>query len=172
MNSDEPAPRPTTLVRRAPWERALLRRFAHLAGPDAGRSGGAVHLVLLRAPHYTRVLRGSKRVEARFCRVRRPPLLEVAPGDVLLFKRVAGGVGGWGWASAVDTFELSEGTAGAFRRRYDAALGFPGDAFWVSASTARFATVIALEGVRPLAVPIRCSKRCRRGWVVLRRAGE
>lgn len=136
------------------------------ADRDAPRAG--VHLVVLREPHLARVLSGEKKVEGRFCRVRRPPMGVVRIGDVLLLKRAAGPVCAWCRASDV----LSIGLGGAWleplRECFDDDLGRPGDAFWESVETARHATLMELEEVTELDSPVVCRKRDQRGWVVLR----
>lgn len=158
------------MVVRAPaWVRALrlaaARRVAGVA-PEI-RPLPAMHLVVLREPHYARIIDGTKRVEARFCRVRRAPMGAVHPGDILLLKRVAGPVSAWCRAEQVRTIDLSVAGIDRVRREFDAPLAHPGTAFWESVANARFATMIALANVRELAHPIRCMKKDQRGWVVL-----
>jgi hypothetical protein len=140
------------------------------AGRDAPRAG--VHLVVLREPHLSRVLSGEKKIEGRFCRVRRPPMGVVSVGDIPLLKRAAGPVCAWCRVSNA----LSIGLAGAWveslRECFDLDLGRPGDSFWASVSGAKHATLIELEAVAELDSPVVCRKRDQRGWVVLRRGRE
>lgn len=155
------------------WARSLLRSHAVRGVLDSVdstvHSRPAVHLVVLREPHYSRILSGEKRVEARFCRVKRPPLGVVSPGDVLLLKRAAGPVSAWCHATGVLPLRLAGEWADDVREAFDQALGFPGDEFWNSVAAARFGTLIEVGTVTELPRPVRCMKRDQRGWVVLRR---
>lgn len=153
---------------RARWATALLRSARRDdALRNAIESAPAVHLVVLREPHLSRIIRGEKRLEARACRVRRAPMGCVSPGDLLLLKRAAGDVEAWCVAANAITHDAA--AINELRRRHDAALASPGDAFWDSVRAARYLTLIELESVTPLERPIRCAKPCRRSWVVLRR---
>lgn len=127
-----------------------------------------MHLVVLREPHYSRMVSGTKRVEARFCRVRRAPLGVVAEEDVLLLKRAGGPVGAWCRVTHVLPLRLAGDWMDDVRGAFDESLGLPGEAFWRSVRRARFATLIEVNGVTELARPVRCMKRDQRGWVVLR----
>ncbi len=115
------------------------------------------------------MVRAEKRVEARFCRVKRPPLGAVGVGDVLLLKRASGPVSAWCRVAGVLPLRLAGEWMEDVRGAFDEALGMPGDAFWNSVAAARFGTLIEVGTVTELPRPVRCMKRDQRGWVVLRR---
>jgi hypothetical protein len=140
------------------------------AGRDAPRP--AVHLVVLREPHLSRVLSGEKKMEGRFCRVRRAPMGVVSVGDILLLKRAAGPVCAWCRVSNVLAVGLAGDWLEPLRECFDDDLGRPGDVFWASVAAAKHATLIELEAVTELDSPVVCRKRDQRGWVVLRRGGD
>lgn len=141
------------------------------------RCAGAVHLAVLREPHLSRMLRGVKTVEGRFCRVRRPPMGEVEAGDVVLLKRAGGPVVGWCVVGAVRWFDLREHPLNRVRAAFDRAMGEPGAPFWravggeADGRAARYVTLVEVCCVRSLNTPLPCAKTDRRGWVVLRRRG-
>ena len=153
------------------WVRALRLAAARRIAPEALDSvpRPGMHLVVLREPHYSRIIEGVKRVEGRFCRVRRAPMGAVCAGDILLLKLVGGPVSAWCRAGEVRPFDLNATAVERVRCEFDAPLAHPSAAFWESVSSARFATMIRLEGVREFARPIHCMKKDQRAWVVLRR---
>ncbi|MFM9958522.1 MAG: hypothetical protein ACKVZJ_10630 [Phycisphaerales bacterium] len=167
---------PRTRAGAPAWVRRLLRAAS---GDEALRQAAAgvdrVHLAVIREPHLARILDGVKTVEARFCRVRRPPMGVVHEGDVVLLKRASGPVVGWCIVRGVRGFDLRETSPATLRDRFDRAMGQAGSHFWDGVSggspgalPARFATMIELGGATTLERPIPCAKSDRRGWVVLR----
>src|SRR5688572_1351393 len=85
----------------APDFEALMQRLMHHEFwrgylVDAFAPGSAVgfHVAVFSEPFLTAVLTGEKTIESRFSSVRCAPYGEVAVGDIVLIKRVAGPVCG------------------------------------------------------------------------------
>lgn len=131
--------------------------------------GPSVHLAVFVEPFLGFVLDGTKRIESRFSTVRSAPFDAVKPGDVLLMKEASGPVVAAATAKEVRYFAaLSDEVRKELRVRFGPELRDDVPGFWEQRRTARFATLIRLESVTRLTSPIRCPKRDRRGWVVLR----
>jgi ASCH domain len=125
------------------------------------------HIVIMREPYLTRVLSGEKTVESRFLRVRAAPFDRVAPGDRLLLKRVGGPIVATATAGVVRQFaDLNRERALALLAQFRDQLRLEDD-FLPRVQLTRYAVLIWLADVQPLATPRPYAKRDRRGWVVL-----
>jgi hypothetical protein len=125
------------------------------------------HIVIMREPYLTRVLSGEKTIESRFLRIRAAPFGRVAPGDLLLLKQVGGPVVAAASAVAVREFaNLTPDQVLALIDRFGQEMRLEAD-FAARARLARYAVLIWIADVRPLAAPRSYAKRDRRGWVVL-----
>lgn len=140
---------------------------ALLAADPAPR---ALHLAILVEPYLGLILAGQKRIEARFSLQRRAPFEQVHPDDVLLLKRSGGPILGIGRVGGVRCLTLAPGDLDDLRARYADELQVNDPGFWRQRATARYATLIWMNQVRPTA-PLWVSKRDRRAWVVLRARG-
>ncbi|HLZ24712.1 MAG TPA: ASCH domain-containing protein [Ktedonobacterales bacterium] len=125
------------------------------------------HLAIFVPPYLDLILEGRKTAESRFSRLRIAPYGQVAAGDVLLLKRSGGPIAGICLIEHVWQFDLETIGLAPIRAEFAAALCATGDAFWQARTTARYATIMSLTHVRPIA-PLPYSKRDRRGWVCLR----
>jgi hypothetical protein len=125
------------------------------------------HLVIMREPYLARALSGEKTVESRFLRIRAAPFGRVAPGDLLLLKRVGGPVVAEATAAVVREFaDLTPNRVQALINTFHEELCLDAD-FVARAQSARYAVLVWLAGVHPLDMPRSYAKRDRRGWVVL-----
>lgn len=126
-----------------------------------------LHLAVMAEPHLEWLLGGCKTTESRFSKYRSVPYGIVKGGDWLLLKEISGPVVGICRARKVTFIELDESRLAQVRKRYSAALCATDPTFWHMRSRARYLTLMSIDKVRRLS-PVRCSKRDRRGWVVLR----
>jgi hypothetical protein len=132
----------------------------------------AAHLAIMAEPYLARVLAGEKTIESRFAQVRAAPYGRVAPGDTIWLKRSGGPIVGIALAAEVRQYaELTPERANALLERYGAALRLDAD-FAARVQSCRYVTLIWLVEVRALDMPIRYSRRDRRGWVTLRQGSE
>ena len=125
-----------------------------------------LHLAVFVPPYLDLILAGRKTAESRFSRRRIAPHGRVAAGDVLLLKRSGGPIAGVCLTERVWHYDLEDTGLAAVRTEFAAALCATGDAFWQARATARYATIMTLAYVRPIA-PLPYDKRDRRGWCVL-----
>lgn len=157
------AKRRVTIDRAELLERSKGNRFwrEYLCSPgDRG-----VHLAVFNEPLLGLVLDGRKTVESRFSRVRCAPYGDVHSGDLVLVKSAGGPVCGMVLVEKVSYFDLSSRPIEAIRKEYGDQI-CADDAFWMRKRSSQFATLIGLGS--PIRIePLACSKRDRRGWVLL-----
>ena len=129
-------------------------------------SGFSLHLAVLVEPYLEWVLSGRKTIESRFSINRVAPYGVIRAGDRLLLKRSSGPVVGICSVTAVEFFELDSGTRAKIRNSYSSALCAEDSGFWAARRRATYATLMHIGEVYRLP-PVICTKRDRRGWVVL-----
>ena len=142
------------------WE----SRVAELRVPN---SPSGIHLAVLVDPFLQYVLDGSKTIESRFAVRRFAPFGCVRSGDIVLLKAAAGPVVGVCLVSRTWYFQLSGSQIDGIKERFGPAM-CADSAFWQSKRAASYATLLEVREPRQLPNPLRCPKRDRRGWVVLR----
>lgn|GEM_PF-2393032 len=125
------------------------------------------HLVVVHPCYIDAMLAGRKRVECRLSRLRKPPVEEVAPGDLLWLKPPsrpirALAVAGECHYSSLEGGQTLASVVAPFRKAIAVDEAFFRDA----ESWARFVSLIELTQVMALA-PMRVLKRDQRAWVVL-----
>jgi ASC-1-like (ASCH) protein len=128
------------------------------------RIPAGVHLGVFVEPFLEAILDGRKTVESRFALHRCPPFDRVQAGDVILLKRSGGPVVGIAVAGEARYYELDAEKLDSIRERYASKLYAEDDAFWDARSDKRFATLIDIDEVAPIAT-LEVRKRDRRGWV-------
>lgn len=126
-----------------------------------------VHLAVFSEPFLSFVMTGKKRVESRFGVKRAAPYHRVAPGDIVLVKRVGGPVVGICLLSHVWFYEIMDGSWDQIRKEFAEALCAQDPLFWAQRSRASYATLMQLQSVKEIP-PAAFPKRDRRGWAVLR----
>ena len=129
-------------------------------------SAGKCHLVMLVEPYLTRLLDGTKTVESRFSRQRRPPFGIVEAGDTLILKRSSGSVLGLCTVAQVYYFDLARINLQTIQKRFGRAISAD-EKFWRDQRQARFVSLFRVEHVVRLS-EITCHKRDRRAWVVMK----
>ncbi len=142
------------------WRRRADSLFA-----ESERHNG-IHLAVFVEPFLQFVLDGRKTVESRFSMYRTPPFGCVRSRDVVLVKRSGGPVVAIAEISRVWYYELDAKAWDFIRKRFAAQLCIDGSEFWQKKSSSYFATLMQFGSVEELD-PVPCSKRDRRGWVVL-----
>lgn len=130
-----------------------------------GDSANGVHLAVFVEPFLSYILDGSKTVESRFSRNFIPPHGRVHPGDVVLMKPSGKPIIGLCRVKHVWSYELDPASWNEVRS-FSTALRADAD-FWEGRCDARYATLLRIEDVRRIG-PVKCAKRDRRGWVVLK----
>lgn len=134
-----------------------LRRQALSAG---------LHLAVFVSPFLDLVLKGSKRIESRFSKIRCAPFRQVHPGDILLLKRPAGPIEGVCRVTKTWYFEGYGLPEDEIVDRFAASIGMTSGVLRHRIRRARFASLFQIADSRPLK-PIWCAKKDRRGWVVV-----
>ena len=147
------------------WRRRVDFLFGECKRPNS------LHLAVFVEPFLQFVLDGRKTIESRFSIYRRPPFGCVRSGDLVLVKRSGGPVIALAEISQVWYYELDAEGWDFIRTRFASQLCIEGPEFWQRKSSSCFATLMQFERVEELD-PLPCSKRDRRGWVVLNRCPE
>lgn len=158
------------------WQPSLMRSLRqHLLRQhliDSQRreqfpTGGRCHLAIVVEPYLSRLLDGTKTIESRFCRQRKPPFESVDPGDTLILKRSCGPVAGICKVAQAFYFDLRDFPLRAVRDSFGPAIAVTDEAFWKAQEQARFVSLFRVSQMTPLPL-IECRKRDRRAWVVMR----
>jgi hypothetical protein len=132
----------------------------------AGKKEKRIHLAVFVEPFLQFLLEGRKTVESRFSIHRRAPFGCVNSGDLVLIKESGGPVVAVAEVSKVWYYELDESAWDMIRRRFSQQLCVEDPEFWKSKESSCFATLMQFSRIEKLA-PLPCSKKDRRGWVVL-----
>lgn len=132
------------------------------------------HLAIIHPRFLRMILDGTKTAEARLAKTRRLPYRGLEEGERVYLKPPGGAICAVAVADRVHRFEIeSEADIRRIRGRFWDMLGGPiGDEYWISKATARYATIIELEGVTPIdEVPAWYRPaRDRSAWRLLRAA--
>lgn len=148
-----------------------------LARPFAGSNPGTVsHLMIVHPRYAPDLISGQKSVESRLGKDRRTPFGRVNPGDLVYIKATGGPVFAAATVERVDEFEdLSSEDIEHLRTNYEDRIR-GGEAYWASKADAKFATLVWLGSVRPIAdascVPAELLKPSRNAWRTLASAIE
>jgi hypothetical protein len=126
----------------------------------------SIHLAVFVEPFLQFLLDGRKTVESRFSIHRRAPYGCVQSGDLILVKESGGPVVAMAEISEVWYYQLDKQAWESIRGRFAKQLCVDDPDFWQSKASSYFATLMQIGRVEKLD-PLACSKRDRRGWVVL-----
>ena len=138
----------------------LLRQSDHLNN---------IHLAIFVEPFLQYLLEGRKTIESRFSVHRCPPFNCVHSGDLVLVKQSGGPIVALAEVSKVWYYELDSDARDFIRSHFSSQLCVDDPDFWESKSGSCYATLMQFSRVEKLA-PLTCTKRDRRGWVVLDRS--
>ena len=90
----------------------------------------------------------------------------IAEGDIILFKEVAGPICGLSIAKQTWYFDLAYESLEAIRLEYEGRI-CADECFWGARRNSSYASLVSLD--QTIAInPVRCEKRDRRGWVLIR----
>ena len=131
----------------------------------------STHLAIFVEPFLQFVLEGKKPVESRFSAKKCAPYDAISENDLVLLKRSGGPIVGVCEVSKVWFYELDPQSWRSIREEFAVAMCAQDPGFWNSRENAAYATLLHLGRVKAVP-PIGCTKRDRRGWVVLRRRGD
>lgn len=131
-------------------------------------SPSAIHLAVLVEPFLKYVLEGTKTIESRFSLNRCAPYEKVSDGDVVLLKAASGPVVGICLVGRTWHYQLDDERRADIRTRFAKPMCAEAPAFWRARQAASFATLLEVHEARTLPNPMKCPKRDRRGWVVLK----
>ena len=160
------------------WSNSLLERMEELFDSDEswgipsepeceiGQRTKTLHLAVFVQPFLDFLLDGRKTVESRFSINRCPPYECVESGDLVLVKQSGGPIVAVAEVSNVWFYELDSEARDFIRSRFSRQLCVDGPEFWERKAASCYATLMKFSRVEPVE-PIPCSKRDRRGWVVL-----
>ena len=143
-----------------PWWEPMVDR---VGDPDCPQRA---HLAVLNEPYLSYILEGRKTIESRFSRNRVAPFDQVRHRDLLLLKSQSGPVVGVAELAHTESYVLDPPTWSLIRERFSAAICAEDPDFWVERKDARYATLMKLAHVVPIA-PVEVEKSDRRPWVVL-----
>lgn len=152
------------------WQRLLIATQTHRSWHNrllewhCQPRAHTLHLVILREPYLSYILRKRKSIESRFGRDRRLPFGHVQAGDILLLKRAGGPLAGLALVDRAISQAITPTDVNEIRLTYAAELAIDDPAFWEQRLHSRYVTLIWLREVYPLpAIPL--PRRDRRGWV-------
>ena len=163
-------------------ERLVPELLEHVASDDVWSSlleealterlpSVSTHLAIFVEPFLQFVLEGRKPVESRFSAKKCAPYEAISKKDIVLLKRSGGPIVGVCEVSKVWFYKLDPRSWRSIREEFANAMCAQDPEFWNSHENAAYATLLHLGRVRAVS-PIWCTKRDRRGWVVLRRRGD
>jgi hypothetical protein len=133
---------------------------------QVGKKEKSIHLAVFVEPFLQFLLQGRKTVESRFSIHRRAPFGCVNSGDLVLIKESGGPVVAIAEVSKVWYYQLDESAWDVIRSRFSQQLCVEDPEFWKSKASSCFATLMQFARIDKLE-PVSCSKKDRRGWVVL-----
>lgn len=124
------------------------------------------HLAILKKIYLDMILSGSKSLEARFSKTRKPPLNCVQPGDTIFLKQTSGPVLAKAKVKHVKTFtNLTPREILDIKKEYNHLIKADDD-YWPAISASRYATLIWLTDLTKIP-PRKINKTDMRAWVPL-----
>ena len=133
--------------------------------PDARLEHG-LHLAVFVEPFLQFVLEGKKTVDSRFSVHKRAPYEAVRRGDTVLIKGSGGPVVAVAEVGQAWFYEIDKKALYSIKAKFGPLLCADDPDFWKSKIESCYATLIQFHRVEAIP-PVPCSKRDRRGWVVL-----
>ena len=136
----------------------------------SGRVRFGLHLAVMVQPYLKYIIEGKKTVESRFSERRIAPYGNVNIDDIILLKKTGGPIVGICQISNIWYYPLDTRSWQKIRSEFYQMLCAQDPEFWNQRKSARFATLMSLKNVLNI-LPVRYSKKDRRGWVVLKPSG-
>lgn len=126
-----------------------------------------LHLAVFAEPYLTFIADGKKTIETRFSKKRIPPFDSIEKGDLVMLKRVGGGIAGVCLVDKVWFYNLTPGSVKEIKERFGKGICPADSSFWDERRDAAYCSLIWVKSYRTLDdVPVQ--KSDRRGWVVLK----
>lgn len=126
-----------------------------------------LHLAIFVEPYLTFIAEGKKTIETRFSKKRIPPFETIDTGDIILLKRVGGGIAGICLVEKVWFYNLTPGSVCEIKERFGPAICPADSSFWEVRRDAAYCSLIWVNSYRSLD-DLPFQKTDRRGWAVLR----
>ena len=124
------------------------------------------HLAILKKPYLDAILDGSKPIESRLTKTKRPYFHRIAPDDTIFLKQSSGPVLATAKVSKVKYFEdLTPAKITEIKKQYNKDI-LGSDEYWQSKLDCKFAVLTWLKDVQPIE-PVMINKTDWRAWVVL-----
>ncbi len=123
------------------------------------------HIAIIAPAVARRLLDGTKTIESRFSRTRRPPFGCVGAGDRVVFKLSGGPCVVDARVRRVQEFtNLTPRSVNSLRRRWNALVAAD-QAYWRRRLGCRFGVLVWLESVRPIRGVRRVPRQFGNGWI-------
>lgn len=125
------------------------------------------HLAILKTPYLAAVIAGRKTIELRLTKTRNAPFGRIQKGDRIYLKQSSGPVTAIATVAKVEEHEsLTPKKITALQKRCNKHICAP-DAHWAAKADSKYACLIWLKDVTPMANPQTIQKRDQRPWVIL-----
>jgi len=128
------------------------------------------HLAIFDQKTIQKIFNGEKTIDARFSKHRIAPFGVIASRDTVLIKLSGGDVVGEFEVQSVITFDnLTPEKIQKIKRDYNRNIKMD-PLFWHEKEQAKYGTLLFIENVQPVLIPLAIKKRDMRPWVVLNQA--
>jgi hypothetical protein len=125
------------------------------------------HLAIFDPKTIHKIFNGEKTVDARFSKNRIAPFGTIAAHDMVLIKESGGEVVGEFEVLRIISYDnLSREQISKIRRDYNKQIKMD-SLYWHEKEDAKYGTLIFMENVQPVLIPLHIRKHDRRPWVVL-----
>lgn len=126
-----------------------------------------IHIAILKQGYIRAILEGRKTVESRLTKTMQPPHGKVEPGERLFLKASGGPFMATAIAGQVQTFkDMQPKDVRQLRKRFNKKIAGD-DAYWAMKKDSRFATLIELKQVEPIAIGPKYKIAYMKAWYVL-----
>ena len=126
------------------------------------------HLAIFTDEAIKNIFSGKKVIDSRFSQRKIAPFHMIESGDLVYIKKSGGKVVGQFMVKRVISFDnLSSDLIDKIKKDYNRFIKSD-KYFWGDRTEAKYGTLIFIEQVQPVLIPIVIEKRDRRPWVVLK----
>ena len=126
-----------------------------------------IHVAILKPGYIDAILEGRKTVESRLTKTKQPPHGKIVPGERLYLKASGGPFMATAIAGEVQSFsDLDLAAVHQLRKKYDEQI-CGDDAYWDAKRDSKYATLIELTEVKPIATGPPYKVAYMKAWYVL-----
>lgn len=126
-----------------------------------------IHVAILKPGYIHAILNGRKTIESRLTKTMQPPHGKVEPGERLFIKASGGPFMATAIAGKVHAFaDMTPADLKRMRKRYGKQIGGD-DAYWELKKDSRFATLVELKEIAPIAAGPKYKVAYMKAWYVL-----